>query len=69
MRDPRTDPQAGDRVQRGKKIRAVILRTGNDITWMLDNGRNGAKHVCWITTWQDWCAKPDCVVLKAAVLA
>jgi hypothetical protein len=54
-RDPRRDPQVGDRVMKNSTIRNVRKREGGDITYLVETGPASKPKLCWITTWQDWC--------------
>lgn len=47
-----SDPQVGDSVEKGRKVRTVIARNGNDIRYKTENG---LEKECFITTWQSWC--------------
>lgn len=54
-RDPRTDPQPGDVVQKGSSfgftVRKVIRRDGGNVHYCVGD----RKLLCWIQTWKTWC--------------
>lgn len=57
QRDPRLDPQPGDKVYRfsnkgTKSTRQVVARVNNDITYLTHDGK---QKKCWIATWMEWC--------------
>lgn len=53
-RDPRHDPQAGDRITNG--ARTVIARKGDKVIFGIDEGgvENCGAHVCDLVDWQEW---------------
>jgi hypothetical protein len=56
-RDPRVDPQPGDRLERQLKscvrTRTVVERKGFDVYYTEDVGSQKRKN-CWISTWMEW---------------
>lgn len=63
-RDPRLDPQPGDKLTvttaKGTRTsREVISRGGpgdNDIVYKTDTGK---EKKCWISTWMDWAREAE----------
>lgn len=66
VRLPTVDPQPGDVVLAAQKRqtveRRVRRRDGYNIYYE-SSTRNGLQ-MCWITTWQDWCAKHHAEVIE-----
>ncbi len=58
-RDPRLDPQPGDEVFAPAMgaSRTVTERQGGDVRYIKEQHGKRSRHLCWITTWQDWCTK------------
>ena len=56
MTDPKEDPQPGDRLRKGKRVRVVTQRDRGDVWYVIETSTSTPRtvHVCWITTWQDW---------------
>lgn len=48
-RDPRADPQPGDRIKVNGRTRRVIWRRGNEIGYVFD-----PPEVCKLLTWINW---------------
>lgn len=61
-RDPRVDPQPGDKIFRVtdgtgfRRSRQVVARVDNDITYLTQDGK---KRTCWISTWMEWGTHAD----------
>ena len=68
QRDPRIDPQQGDKVKAAGKIRHVLHRRGNDIQYELvtESGARigGMSMLCWIVSWWKWCQEHKAQVLQ-----
>lgn len=63
MRDPKIDPQPGDKIQRTSNsglvsTREVKRRVDNDIFYI---DRHGKEKKCWIATWMEWARLADVV--------
>jgi hypothetical protein len=57
QRDPRMDPQVGDKIYRItpstglRRSRQVVARVNNDISYLTHDGK---QKKCWIGTWMEW---------------
>jgi len=70
-RDPCEDPQQGDVIvlRDARRFRRVVARDGNDIRYKAGAGHGNPanyseqkkEHVCWISTWQEWCRRHDVI--------
>lgn len=61
-RDPRLDPQVGDKLVRTNSLTGAVLtrevtqRDGNDIFY---RDSRGVDKKCWISSWIEWARKCD----------
>lgn len=61
-RDPKVDPQKGDKLRKQLPSsnwteRHVIDRIGNDI--MYASRPDGPQRRCWISTWLEWASEAE----------
>jgi hypothetical protein len=53
-RDPRTNPQAGDKIiALNGRTRHVVRVVKNDIFYKINE--SGKEHKCWLGQWLEWC--------------
>jgi len=65
-RDPRLDPQPGDRVRANGNTRLVRRRNGGNIFYHVEEQVSRYEKNCWISTWVEWCRRNKAEVVKEA---
>lgn len=50
MRDPKIDPQPGDRLRKGKRVRLVVRSDGFSVRYVWEGSSSipRTERVCWI---------------------
>lgn len=64
MRDPRVDPQVGDRVRGNGHVREVVGRAGNTIDYEVYIGGKKMRANVVLVSWKNWSKACDAEVLE-----
>jgi len=65
-RDPRLDPQPGDRVRMNGRTRYVLMLDGNDVWFIIEEEDQALDKRVSLASWRSWCRPNKAEAVKEA---